>query len=131
MHRVAEDIRTKLSKEVYTSTFSAASRAAFYNDIAPVWLQHLEKLLPAASSSTPVFISSHSLTWVDLLVFDTLDYLRAVAAVPLPSLVADPLAPFPRLTAFAAHVSSQPRIAAYLASDRRRPYNLPYPPKEN
>ena len=90
--------------------------AAFLAERVPKFLGYFERVLVANGGEHLV---GDAASYVDLSAFQVLsglDYAfpRAMARVA-PSI--------PRLRALRAHVASRPRIAAYLASTRRVPFN--------
>lgn len=88
-----------------------------------------EKFTPApetkpADDSHAYFVGDH-ITWIDFLIFDLVDNHVALAHMDEFEKV-DILADFPNIRAFHSGFSQRPRVAAYLNSDRRRPYYIPY-----
>eukprot|EP00747_Dinoflagellata_sp_TGD_P103239 gnl/TRDRNA2_/TRDRNA2_168901_c0_seq2.p1 gnl/TRDRNA2_/TRDRNA2_168901_c0~~gnl/TRDRNA2_/TRDRNA2_168901_c0_seq2.p1 ORF type:complete len:350 (-),score=46.76 gnl/TRDRNA2_/TRDRNA2_168901_c0_seq2:34-1014(-) len=86
---------------------------AFERSRFPRFLEHLERLLVDAGGE---YFVGASLSYVDLQVFTALrvaesQFPGAYAALPISG-----------LRAFSRRIASRPRVAAYLASDRCRPF---------
>ena len=97
----------------------ACKRAAqFLQHRLPKFLGYFDKVLqrnPAASG----FLVGTALTYADLSLFQMIAGLRYAFPHAMRKLASG----FPAVLALHARVSEQPRIAAYLASPRRLPFN--------
>ena len=95
-----------------------ARAAAFLSERAPKYLGYFERVIagnPAGKGHTV----GDALTTVDLSLFQV--WVGLAYAFPRAFASADKL--YPALAALAASVTAQPNVAAYLASDRRIPFN--------
>lgn len=97
---------------------SARRAANFRRDRAPMFLGWLESIL-ARNPAGSEWLVSDRLTYVDLSAFQIVEGLRYA----LPRATAAAMAETPRLLGLAERVRTLPRVAAYLASDRRIPFN--------
>lgn len=93
--------------------------AAFRRDRIPKFLGYLERVLARNREGKGAFLVGRRHSYVDLSAFQVMSGLayafpRAMNALA-PSL--------PRLCALRDRVAARPRVAAYLASDRRVPFN--------
>jgi glutathione S-transferase len=86
----------------------------FRHDRLPKFLGYLERILERDGH-----LVSDALSYVDLAAFQILDGLRC----GFPKAMASIEPRVPRLVALHNRIAARPRIAAYLASDRRLPYN--------
>jgi glutathione S-transferase len=82
---------------------------------APKFLGHFERVLEDAGGEHAIGVHSYA----DLSLFQVMVGLRYAFPRAMARLERD----HPRLVALAAAVERRPRIAAYLASDRRAPFN--------
>lgn len=125
----ASDLRKRLSELLYSkATFSSATRRAFYSDVFPTWLGYFENLLPGGENA----IAGRQ-TWVDWVLFDLFDSLLGAAQQRLPdepigNPILDPFKASPKVAQLFEAVRQRPRVAAYLASNRRLPYSVPHLP---
>jgi len=95
----------------------AKKRAAgFVETRIPKFLHWFERVLKASGGAH--FVGRRT-SYVDLSVFQMLAGLQYA----FPNSMARMASRIPRLRALAAQVAGRPRIAAYLASDRRIPFN--------
>jgi glutathione S-transferase len=95
-----------------------ASSQAFLKQRMPKYLGYFERVL-AQNLDGPGHAVGAKLTTVDLSLFQLLAGLRYA----FPRATSDVETLYPRLTALAGAVAARPRIAAYLKSDRRIPFN--------
>jgi glutathione S-transferase len=97
----------------------ALRRAAdFLKARAPKYLGYFERLL-AASSAKTAWLAGKSLTYPDLSLFQAVAGLRYAFPLAMKRLERK----CPRVITLHDRVAARPRIAAYLASDRRIPFN--------
>eukprot|EP00045_Choanoeca_perplexa_P012548 m.137313 g.137313 ORF g.137313 m.137313 type:complete len:151 (+) comp16051_c0_seq7:173-625(+) len=130
----AEDLRKRVSKLMYDPSFSAEKRQDLFTTDVPTWLGHFERFLSADGS----FIAPNVVTWVEFVMFDLLDLLRALASEPVYAPTGEivqmsassVLKDFPRLAAFYDQMTQRPRLAAYLKSSHRPTFKLPYAPSK-
>ncbi len=125
---------TDIVKEVYNSHHpidedkwfheqkdEAIARAAvFRQDRMPKFLGRFERILEANPAGTDHLVGS-SVTYADLSLFQLVEGLRFM--FPLAS--ERKLAKLPRVMALHEAVAERPRLAAYLASERRLPFGEP------
>ncbi|MBI3993032.1 MAG: glutathione S-transferase [Candidatus Lambdaproteobacteria bacterium] len=118
----AHDIHHPIAKSLYyqDQQEEALRRAPlFIKERLPKLLGYFERVLGANAAGGEKVLVGGALSYVDLALFQLVTGLshalpRAMAA----------LAPqFPRVLALHAAVAARPRIAAYLASPRRLPFN--------
>ena len=123
---------TDIVKEVYNSHHpidedkwfheqkdAAAARAAvFRRDRMPKFLRWFEQILAANPAGAGQLVGG-SVSYADLSLFQLIEGLRF--AFPLAA--ERELAKLPRVTALHQAVAERPRLKAYLASDRRVPFN--------
>lgn len=98
----------------------------FIDERIPKFFRHFELNL-AQNDAGPGFVGD-AMTYVDLSVWQTLEGLTAA----FPKAVAKLLPDHPKLAALRIAVNERPRLAAYVASERRLPFNedgifRPYP----
>ena len=97
----------------------AARRAKDFRDSRmPKFLGWFERIL-AANPAGPAHLVDRALSYADLSLFQTVEGLRYA----FPRASARALRKTPHVAALAASVAGWPRIAAYLASPRRQPFN--------
>jgi glutathione S-transferase len=97
----------------------AKKRAAnLVRERLPKFLGYFERVL-ARSARTPRFLAGRALTYVDLSMFQVVAGLRYA----YPNAMAGLEKQCPRLVDLHERVRLRPRIAAYLASARRLPFN--------
>ena len=126
-----EDLIPKAGKVVWDPEFTAAKRRTYLTETAMLWLGHFEKFAPDVNApEDKAFFASKRLTYVDFLIYNIVDYHVSLAEFDLGDEKVDVLKDAPKLAAFYQRISQRPRIAAYLASDRRASFSLPYPPKK-
>jgi glutathione S-transferase len=90
----------------------------FTRDRLPIFLDYFETVLDRNSSGRG-FMVGRSLTYVDLSMFQVIAGLRYAFPKTMASVEAD----IPGLVALHDKVAARPNIAAYLASERRIPFN--------
>ncbi|MDE2487715.1 MAG: glutathione S-transferase, partial [Alphaproteobacteria bacterium] len=101
---------------------AARRAAAFRADRIPKHLGWLDKVLARnqlEQETAPGWLVGDRLSYVDLSAFQIVEGLRYA----FPNATAAALAQTPGLTALADRVAALPNVAAYLASDRRIPFN--------
>jgi glutathione S-transferase len=97
----------------------ARRRAAdFVMNRLPKFLGYFEKVLAQNASGKRYALGAH-LTYVDLSLFQIIAGLNFA----LPRAMAGATRKYPRLLALHSRIQDRPRIAAYLASPRRIPFN--------
>lgn len=84
----------------------------------PKFLGYFERLLEAKDGG-PRYLVGKSLTYADLSLFQVIAGLEYA----FPRTLAGMKPRYPKVTALCRHVAERPRIAAYLASPRRIPFN--------
>jgi glutathione S-transferase len=92
---------------------------AFREERVPRFLGYFEQVLERNRAGRGRFLVGQRLSYVDLSLFQLVAGLRYA----LPNTMAALEEELPRVVALAAHVEALPRIAAYLASPRRQPFN--------
>jgi glutathione S-transferase len=96
---------------------AAKQRAAdFLKNRAPKYLRYLEHVLEAGGGP---YLNGRALTYADLSAFQIVEGLRYAFPRAMRRLEKK----VPRITALRDRVAARPRIAAYLASGRRIPFN--------
>jgi glutathione S-transferase len=95
-----------------------ARAAVFRRDRMPKFLGWFERILQANTAGSDHLVGG-SVTYADLSLFQLVEGLRF--AFPLAADRA--LAKLPRVTALHNAVAERPRLKAYLASERRVPFN--------
>ena len=97
----------------------ARRRAAdFVNNRMPKYLGYFEKVLAQHASGKPHMLGA-KFTYVDLSIFQVIAGLRYA----FPNATRKAARKYPRLFALHTRIQERPRIAAYLASPRRIPFN--------
>ena len=124
MDRVLEahDTHHPISGSLYYEEQEAEAlrRAPIYvGERLPKALDHFERVLAANSAGKGRALVSAKLSYVDLALFQ----LVAGIAYAFPRSLASLAPTFPLVMALHEAVASRPRIAAYLASPRRLPFN--------
>ena len=117
----AHDTHHPISHMLYYEDQKDAAKArtkAFLSERAPKYLGYFERVL-AQNPAGPAYSVGGALTHVDLSLFQLLEGLRYA----FPRATVDFDEKYPLVTALAASVRARPNIAAYLASDRRLPFN--------
>ena len=115
------DTHHPIAKELYYEDQKAEARAnaaAFLKHRAPKYLGYFERVL-ADNPAGKAHAVGDKLTTVDLSLFQV--WVGLAYAFPRAFAGADKL--YPALAALAANVATQPKVAAYLASERRIPFN--------
>jgi len=99
---------------------AALERAAFFTDQRlPKFLGYFERVLERNTRSGGRHLVGADLTYVDLSIFQVLEGL----AYAFPNAFGRQEGAIPKLLALRDRVRERPRLAAYLASDRRIPFN--------
>ena len=88
----------------------------FWNERVPKYLGYFEDLVKASGAS---FATGRKATYVDLSLFQIVEGLRYAFPKRMKAFEED----IPRLLALHDRVAERPNIKAYLASDRRIPFN--------
>ena len=91
----------------------------FLKERMPKYLGWLEDVLARNTRSRGRWLVGRDLSYVDLSAFQVVEGLRYA----FPNAMARRERKLPRLVALRARVAERPRIAAYLASKRRLPFN--------
>jgi len=92
---------------------------SFVRERLPKYLGWLERVLTRNRASDGFWLVGARHTYADLSAFQVVDGLRFA----FPNAMAALTRRIPRLLALRDRVAARPRIAAYLASDRRLPFN--------
>ncbi|MDB5549546.1 MAG: Glutathione S-transferase domain [Tardiphaga sp.] len=102
----------------YEDQKSAAKQRSkeFWAERAPKYLGYFERVLAASGAA---FVNGRKVSTVDLSLFQVVDGLRYA----FPKRMAKFERKIPKLIALHDKVAERPNIAAYLASDRRIPFN--------
>jgi glutathione S-transferase len=105
----------------YEDQKPAAKRRAngFVAERLPKYLGWLEQVLRRNRKSRGQWLVGRDCTYVDLSTLQVVDGLRYA----FPNAMARLEPKVPRVTALRDRVAARPRIAAYLASERRQPFN--------
>jgi glutathione S-transferase len=90
--------------------------AEFWNERVPKYLGYFEQLL---DDNGGIYVTGRKLTYVDLSLFQIVDGLRYAFPKRMKAFEAE----IPGLVDLHDRVASRPNIKAYLASDRRIPFN--------
>lgn len=114
-HDTHHPLATGLTYEDQREAAVEASRW-FTQHRLPAWMDHFDHVQAA---SPGLWLVGSAATTADLAFFQLLTGLRY--AFPVATRMA--LEPHPALTALLAEVAARPRLAAYLQSDRRIPFN--------
>jgi glutathione S-transferase len=117
VHDTHHPISTELYYEDQRKEAKARA-AAFLKHRAPKYLGYFERVL-AGNPAGPAHAVGRDLTAVDLSLFQ----VWAGLAYAFPRAFADAGKLYPAIAALAAAVAALPGVAAYLASDRRIPFN--------
>ena len=98
----------------------ARRRAAFFvRERIPKYLGYLDRALDSNRSGRGRWLVGRSCSYVDLSTFQVVEGLRYA----FPRAMRRIERRFPRLSALHDAVAARPRVAAYLASDQRVPFN--------
>ena len=117
VHDTHHPISTELYYEDQRKEAKARA-AAFLKHRAPKYLGYFERVL-AGNPAGPAHAVGRDLTAVDLSLFQ----VWAGLTYAFPRAFADAGKLYPAIAALAAAVAALPGVAAYLASDRRIPFN--------
>ncbi|HEX2465895.1 MAG TPA: glutathione S-transferase [Thermoanaerobaculia bacterium] len=118
VHDTHHPIASSLYYEDQKEEAKRRSRA-FLDERMPKYLGWLERVLERNRASSGRWLVGASLTYVDLSAFQVIEGLRY--AFPVATARFEPMIPL--LVALRERVAARPRIAAYLASERRLPFN--------
>jgi glutathione S-transferase len=117
----AHDTHHPISSQLYYEEQKPAARkraGAFIEHRIPKYLDYLERVL-TANPHGPAHMVGGKISYVDLSMFQVVEGLRYA----FPKAMARDEAAWPHLIALHDAVAARPRIAAYLASKRRIPFN--------
>ena len=117
----AHDTHHPISTALYYEDQKDAAKArssAFLSERMPKYLGYFERVL-SQNPAGPTHSVGDALNHVDLSLFQVREGLRYA----FPRATADFDAKYPHLAALASNVAARPRIAAYLNSPRRLPFN--------
>jgi glutathione S-transferase len=117
----AHDTHHPISTALYYKDQKDAAKArasSFLSQRVPKYLGYFERVL-SQNPAGPAHSVGDALTYVDLSLFQVREGLRYA----FPRATADFDAKYPHLAAMASDVGARPRIAAYLNSPRRVPFN--------
>jgi glutathione S-transferase len=95
---------------------AARRTALFLQERVPKFFNYFERVLTRSSTG---FASASGFTYADLALMQTLAGMRYA----FPNAMARIAASYPLLGELATRVAERPRVAAYLASERRLPFN--------
>ena len=118
----AHDVHHPISPMLYyedQKPESARKAVGFREQRVPKYLRYLERVLERNTASGGRHLVGTDLTYADLHAFNTLEGLEYA----FPKAFAKLAPEVPRLCALRAAVAARPRIAAYMASSRRIPFN--------
>jgi glutathione S-transferase len=118
----AHDIHHPIAKSLYYEEQKpeAVRRAAnFRAERLPKALGYFERVLAANAAGAGKLLAGNALSYVDLALFQ---YVAGLSYA-VPNALAALTPRVPRVMALHAAVAARPRIAAYLASPRRLPFN--------
>jgi glutathione S-transferase len=90
--------------------------AEFWSERVPKYLGYFEQLL---QDNGGVYVTGRKLTYVDLSLFQIVDGLRYAFPKRMTAFERE----IPGLVALRGRVAARPRVKAYLASERRIPFN--------
>jgi glutathione S-transferase len=113
------DTHHPIASGLYYEDQRAASKrraADFVKNRAPTFLRYFERVLEASGGP---YLLGRALTYADLSAFQVVDGLRYAFPKAMRRLEKK----VPRVVALHERVAARPRIAAYLASGRRIPFN--------
>ena len=117
----AHDIHHPISSQLYYEDQKPeAKRAAgvFIKERLPKFLGYFENVI-AKNGKAGIYLAGRKASYADLSLFQTISGLRYA----LPNAMAKAEKKYPRLGELHARVAARPRLAEYLASDRRLPFN--------
>jgi len=117
----AHDVHHPIAASLYYEDQKAAAKARaerFRGERIPKYLGYFERILDGAGESGAGLVGE-SLTYADISLFQAVRGLQYA----FPQAMAALAERIPEVLALAARVERQPRIAAYLASKRRLPFN--------
>lgn len=105
----------------YEEQRPAAKRRAvlFVSERLPKYLGYFERVLDGKTRSAGPLLRGKTLSYPDLSLFQVIEGLRYA----FPRAMTASASKYPRLAALHESVRAQPRIASYLASKRRLPFN--------
>jgi glutathione S-transferase len=118
----AHDVHHPIASSLYyDDQKTEAKRRAplFIAERIPKFLGYFERILEKNGAGNGLHLLGSGLTYVDLSMFQMLSGL----AYAFPNAMNRIAPKIPRLLALRDHVAKRPRIAAYLASSRRIPFN--------
>ncbi|MDB4961505.1 MAG: glutathione S-transferase [Myxococcales bacterium] len=99
---------------------AAAQRARVFREVRmPMFLGYLERLLGHDRTSDGRFLAGDRVSYADLAAFQVIEGLRYAFPRALARIAGD----LPKLMALRDRIAERPRIASYLASPRRLPFN--------
>lgn len=119
----------KLSRVVYDKDFTLAKINEYLQTTLPTWLHYFEKIAPVQDKTgKELHFASERLTWVDFAVFNLieLNYSFEAATRDARGKEIDILENFPRLKIFYQEFQNRPKLHAYLNSNDRPQYKMPY-----
>ena len=117
----AHDVHHPLAKSLYYEEQRKEARRRADNFIAerlPKFLGYMERVLAQNPSGSKHLVGAR-LSYADLSLFQTVAGLRYA----FPKTMARVERDYPLTMALSARVAERPRIKAYIASDRRIPFN--------
>lgn len=118
----AHDTHHPMGKSLYYEDQVEAAKAyseLFRTQRMPKFLGYFESILQKNRASEGKFLVGSQLSYVDLAMFQVLAGLAYAFPRAFEAMQSD----YPLLIALRDHVVQRPHIAAYLASDRRIPFN--------
>jgi glutathione S-transferase len=118
----AHDVHHPIASSLYYDDQKPeAKRRAktFVSERIPKFLGYFERIIEKNDAGNGMHLRGGGLTYVDLSMFQVLSGL----SYAFPNAMTRMASKVPRLIALKEHVAKRPRIAAYLASERRIPFN--------
>jgi len=118
----AHDVHHPIGPHLYydDQKHEAKRRAPhFLRERIPKYLGHFERLVARNAAGKGLHLVGSGLTYVDLSMFQVLTGLTYA----FPKAMSGIALQFPLLDALRDHVAARPRIASYLGSSRRVPFN--------
>ena len=119
----AHDVHHPIGSSLYYEEQKPESKrraVVFHKERLPKYLGYFERVLERNESGRGLYLIGSNPTYVDLSMFQIISGLLYA----FPKSMARLAPTIPRLLSLRERVAARPRIAAYLASNRRIPYNL-------
>src|SRR5260221_3261454 len=119
----AHDVHHPIGSSLYYEEQKPESKrraAVLHRERLPKFLGYFERVLEQNENGRGLYLIGSGPTYVDLSMFQMMSGLLYA----FPKAMARHAPTIPRLLSLRERVAARPRIAAYLASDRRIPFNL-------